>query len=147
MSHHSFIVLPFSLTLILFSHHILPYRFVTQTYGVFDRNGNTDQTFENTFKGWVDDCMSTKRLTMLFTHKVLSDNEANRDYCVHRAEFVKTVQYVAQMRDEGKLLSMTMAEAYDWWTSANQNPGCTIVFAFDDGYISDYSTVWPEFKK
>jgi peptidoglycan/xylan/chitin deacetylase (PgdA/CDA1 family) len=40
---------------------------------------------------------------------------------------------------------MTMAEAYDSWSTATQGKA-TVVISFDDTYESDYTTVYPLFK-
>jgi len=41
---------------------------------------------------------------------------------------------------------MTMAEAYDYWSNATEGKA-TVVVAFDDGWATDYTTVYSLFKE
>ena len=55
------------------------------------------------------------------------------------------LDYLVEKRDAGNLTVMTMAEAYDDWTTPGEHEA-TVVVSFDDANDSDYTTVYPMFK-
>jgi len=93
-----------------------------------------------TIKGWVDNCTASNGLMQIFTHKVTSPAPL---YGCTPAMLTQLLDYLVQKQNAGQLLVMTMKQAY---TSYDGNKAVVVV-AFDDGWRTDYTTVWPLFKE
>lgn len=91
----------------------------------------------------VDQCIATNSLLHIFTHDV-SDKPST--WGAKTTVLVRLLDYLKAKQDAGQLQVMTMAEAYDLWTTATTNPKATVVISFDDAYETDYTTVYPLFK-
>jgi len=96
----------------------------------------------NTIQGWVDNATTSKALLCIFTHRVM---DPAPQYGCTPTILGQLLDYLVQKQNEGKLKVMTMAEAYDYWTNATEGK-TTVVVSFDDGYKTDYTTVWPIFR-
>jgi len=91
----------------------------------------------------VDQCIATKSLLHIFTHDV-ADKPST--WGAKTAVLMQLLDYLQQKQTAGELKVMTMAEAYDVWSTATTNPGATVVVSFDDAYETDFTTVYPLFK-
>jgi len=96
----------------------------------------------NTIQEWVDNTTTNKALLCIFTHRVM---DPAPQYGCTPTMLGQLLDYLLQKRDAGLLQVMTMAEAYDYWTNATEGK-TTVVVSFDDGYKTDYTTVWPMFR-
>lgn len=94
-------------------------------------------------KGWVDDCIKNNALLVIFTHDV---KEKSSYWGTSIKKLTQLLDYIVQKRDAGLLQVMTMAEAYDYWSTATKGKA-TVVVTFDDGWKTDYITVYPLFKE
>jgi len=95
-------------------------------------------------KAWVDDAIATNALLHIFTHDVAARPSS---YGCTPAKLEQLLQYLNATQTAGQLKVMTMAEAYDVWYTATSSPGPTVVVSFDDANESDFTTVYPLFKK
>jgi len=91
----------------------------------------------------VDQCIATNALLHIFTHDV-ADKPST--WGAKTAVLIQLLDYLKAKQDASQLQVMTMAEAYDLWSTATANPKATVVISFDDGYETDYTTVYPLFK-
>jgi len=91
----------------------------------------------------VDQCIATNALLHIFTHDV-SDKPST--WGAKTSVLIQLLDYLRAKQDAGELQVMTMAEAYDVWSTATTNPKATVVVSFDDAYETDYTTVYPLFK-
>jgi len=96
-----------------------------------------------TIKGWVDACIASKTLLSIFTHDVSANPSS---YGCTPEKLAQLLDYLKQQQTAGQLTVMTMAQAYDVWSTATSNPGATVVVSFDDAYSTDYTAVYPLFK-
>jgi len=92
-----------------------------------------------TIQGWIDLAISKKGLLNLFTHDV---NETHTTYGVTPELLAQVLDYLVVKQNAGQLFVMTMREAYDSFDGSK----AVVVFAFDDGYATTYTTAWPMFK-
>ena len=93
-------------------------------------------------QGWVDDCITTNSLLHIFTHDVSAKPSS---YGTTPEKLEQLLDYLKLKQDAGQLQVMTMAEAYDYWSTATQGKA-TVVVSFDDANESDYLVVYPMFK-
>jgi peptidoglycan/xylan/chitin deacetylase (PgdA/CDA1 family) len=93
-------------------------------------------------KGWVDECIATNSLLHIFTHDVSAKPSS---YGCTPEKLAQLLDYLVEKQNAGQLVVMTMAEAYDYWTTTT-NPKPTVVISFDDANRSDFTTVYPLFK-
>lgn len=91
--------------------------------------------------GWIDSCVANKALLHIFTHDV-SPNPS--EYGCTPAMLTKLLGYLVQEQNAGKLMVMTMSQAYDYWSTATAGKA-TVVVSFDDANESDYTVVYPLF--
>jgi peptidoglycan/xylan/chitin deacetylase (PgdA/CDA1 family) len=91
----------------------------------------------------VDQAIATNALLHIFTHDV-ADKPST--WGAKTTVLIDLLDYLKAKQDAGQLQVMTMAEAYDLWSTATTNPKATVVVSFDDGYATDYTTVYPLFK-
>jgi len=94
-------------------------------------------------KGYVDQCIATNSLLHIFTHDV-ADKPST--WGCKTAVLVQLLDYLKAKQDAGELKVMTMAEAYDVWSTATTNPEATVVISLDDAYESDYLVAYPLFQ-
>jgi len=94
-------------------------------------------------KAIVDQAIATNALLHIFTHDV-ADKPST--WGAKTTVLILLLDYLKTKQDAGQLQVMTMAEAYDLWSTATTNPKATVVVSFDDGYGTDYTTVYPLFK-
>lgn len=97
----------------------------------------------STIQPWIDDAIARKALLNIFTHKVIDPAPL---YGCTPETLTNLLNYLKQKQDAGQLKVMTMAEAYNVWSTATTNPEATVVVSFDDNEKTDYTTVWPLFK-
>jgi len=95
-----------------------------------------------TIKGWVDTCIASKTLLSIFTHDVSATPSS---YGCTPTMLAQLLDYLVQQQNAGKLSVMTMAQAYDYWSTATAGKA-TVVVSFDDAYSTDYTAVYPLFK-
>ncbi len=93
-------------------------------------------------QGWMDDCVADAALLVILTHDV-SANPSN--YGCTPELLHQTLDYAIEKQNAGLLEVVTIAEAYDYWSTAEQGKAM-VVFTFDDAWKSDYENVWPMFK-
>ena len=93
-------------------------------------------------KAWIDDCIANNALLHIFTHDVSAKPSG---WGCTTEKLAQMLDYLVEKRDAGNLTVMTMAEAYDEWTTAGEHEA-TVVVSFDDANDSDYTTVYPMFK-
>ena len=91
--------------------------------------------------GWIDSCIANKRLLNIFTHDVSSNPS---EYGCTPAMLTQLLDYLVQKQNAGQLTVMTMAQAYDYWSTATAGKA-TVVVSFDDANESDYLAVYPLF--
>jgi len=91
----------------------------------------------------VDQCIATNALLHIFTHDVAGKPST---WGAKTAVLILLLDYLKAKQDAGELQVMTMAEAYDLWSTATTNPEATVVVSFDDAYETDYTTAYPLFK-
>jgi len=96
----------------------------------------------NRIVGWVDDCIAKKALLHIFTHDVSANPS---QYGCTPEKLAQVLDYLVEKQNAGLLTVVTMAEAYDYWSTATQGKAMVVV-SFDDGNDSDYYVVWPMFK-
>jgi len=95
-----------------------------------------------TIKGWIDQCISTNALLVILTHDV---KDQPSSWGCTPAILTQAVDYAVQKQNAGQLSVWTMAQAYDYWSTATSGKA-TCVFSFDDNWATDYTTVYPIFK-
>ena len=93
-------------------------------------------------KGWIDDCVANNALLHIFTHDVSAKPSG---WGVTIEKLSQTLNYLVEKQNAGLLTVMTMAEAYDYWSTPTEHEA-TVVISFDDANDSDYTTVYPMFK-
>ena len=91
----------------------------------------------------VDKCIATNALLHIFTHDVAVKPST---WGAKLTVLIQLLDYLKAKQDLGQLTVMTMAEAYDVWSTATSSPGPTVVVSFDDAYETDFTTVYPLFK-
>jgi len=96
----------------------------------------------NRIVGWVNDCIAKKALLHIFTHDVSANPS---QYGCTPEKLAQVLDYLVEKQNAGLLTVVTMAEAYDYWSTATQGKAMVVV-SFDDGNDSDYYVVWPMFK-
>ncbi len=96
----------------------------------------------NRIKGWINDCVTDNALLIIFTHDVKA-NPTN--YGCTPEKLHQTLDYALEKENAGLLEVVTIAKAYDYWSTATEGKAMT-VFAFDDCWKSDYENVYPMFK-
>jgi peptidoglycan/xylan/chitin deacetylase (PgdA/CDA1 family) len=93
-------------------------------------------------KSWIDSCISKKALLHIFTHDVSSNPS---EYGCTPTMLAQTLDYLVQKQNAAQLTVMTMAQAYDYWSTATAGKAI-VVISFDDANESDYLVVYPLFK-
>ena len=91
--------------------------------------------------GWVSECISQKALLAIFTHDVSSNPS---EYGCTPQMLTRILDYLVQEQNAGNLTVMTMAQAYDYWSTAKGGKP-TVVMCFDDANESDYLVIYPLF--
>ncbi|MCJ7635110.1 polysaccharide deacetylase family protein [Candidatus Bathyarchaeota archaeon] len=101
-----------------------------------------------TIRGWVDTSVVDQTLLVINTHDVSSDQTAYQyPYGCTPEMLMQLLDYLVQKQNAGQLTVMTMAQAYDNWSTANQHPKSTVVITFADCQETDYSAAYPLFKE
>ena len=96
----------------------------------------------NKIKAWIDDCVADNALLVILTHDV---SESPTIYGCTPEKLHQTLDYALEKENAGVLEVVTIAEAYDYWSTANEGKAM-VVFSFDDCWKTDYDTVYPMFK-
>lgn len=91
---------------------------------------------------WVTQCINTKSLLIIFTHDISASPSA---YGCTPTMLTNLLNYLVQQQNAGKIVVMTIAQAYDTWHNASKQPPPTVVVAFDDANESDYLVAYPLF--
>lgn len=105
--------------------------------------GLAKRTSWSTIKGYIDQCIANKALLHIFSHDVSTSPST---WGCTIAQLTQLLDYLKQQQDAGTLKVMTIAEAYDVWSTATTNPGATVVVAFDDANESDFTQAYPLLK-
>src|SRR5208337_3742739 len=92
---------------------------------------------------WVTQCISTKSLLVIFTHDVSANPSI---YGCTPTMLTNLLNYLVQQQNAGKIVVMTIAQAYDYWHNATTQPKPTVVVCFDDANESDYLVAYPLFQ-
>ena len=92
--------------------------------------------------GWISQCIAQKALLVIFTHD-LSANPS--EYGCTPQMLTRILDYLVQEQNAGNITVMTMAQAYDYWSTAKAGKP-TVVMCFDDANESDYTVAYPLFK-
>jgi peptidoglycan/xylan/chitin deacetylase (PgdA/CDA1 family) len=58
----------------------------------------------------------------------------------------RLLDYLLEKQNAGLLTVVTIAEAYDYWSNTKESVAMVIV-SFDDGWVTDYTTVYPMFRE
>lgn len=96
----------------------------------------------NRIKGWVDDAIATNALLQIFTHEV---SDTASVYGTTPEKLAQLLDYLVEKQNAGLLQVVTVGEAYDYWSTASAGKAMVVV-GFDDGYATDYTTVYPMFQ-
>jgi peptidoglycan/xylan/chitin deacetylase (PgdA/CDA1 family) len=99
-------------------------------------------TTKTDITNWVAQCISTKSLLLIFTHDVSANPS---EYGCTPAMLTYLLDNLVTQQNAGKIVVMTMAQAYDYWHNAATQPKPTVVVSFDDAHESDYLVVYPLF--
>jgi hypothetical protein len=91
---------------------------------------------------WVTQCINTKSLLIIFTHDIANNPS---EYGCTPTQLTNLLNYLVQQQNAGKIVVMTIAQAYDAWHNAQKTPPPTVVVAFDDANESDYLIAYPLF--
>jgi peptidoglycan/xylan/chitin deacetylase (PgdA/CDA1 family) len=97
----------------------------------------------NRIKGWVDDCIADQALLHIFTHDV---SDSPSQYGCTPEKLAQVLDYLVEKQNAGLLEIVTMAEAYDYWSTATQGKAMAVV-SFDDANDSDYIVAYPMFQQ
>lgn len=100
-------------------------------------------TTKTDITNWINLCISTKSLLLIFTHDI-STNPS--EYGCTPAMLTYLLDTLVTQQNAGKIVVMTMAQAYDYWNNAPTQPKPTVVVSFDDANESDYSVAYRLFK-
>jgi len=92
-------------------------------------------------KGWIDTCIANNALLHVFSHDVSSSPS---EYGCTPTILAQMLDYLIQKQNAGQLTVMTMAQAYDYWSTATAGKA-TVVVSFDDANESDYTIAYPLF--
>ena len=99
-----------------------------------------------TIKGWVDTCTASQTLLIMSTHDVSSNQTAYQyPFGCTPEMLTQLLDYLVQKQNAGQLTVMTVAQAYDYWSTATQQPKATVVMSFDDADETDYTAAYPLF--
>lgn len=93
-------------------------------------------------KGWIDDCIQEQTLLSFVAHDV--SNEPS-NYGTTPEKLAKLLDYLLEKQSAGLLEIVTMAEAYDYWSTVTQGRAMVVV-GFDDANESDYTLVYGMFR-
>jgi peptidoglycan/xylan/chitin deacetylase (PgdA/CDA1 family) len=97
----------------------------------------------NRIKGWIDDCVEDNALLVILTHDVSASPSI---WGCTPEKLTQVLDYALGKQNAGLLEIVTMAEAYDYWSTAQEGKAMA-VFTFDDCWKSDYENVYPIFKE
>jgi peptidoglycan/xylan/chitin deacetylase (PgdA/CDA1 family) len=97
----------------------------------------------NRITGWVEDCIADQALLHIFTHEV---SESADQYGCKPEKLAQVLDHLLEKQNAGLLEIVTMAEAYDYWSTATEGKAMVVV-SFDDAYETDYTTVFPMFQE
>lgn len=90
-------------------------------------------------QSWIDTAISKKGLLNLYTHEV---SDPPITYGTTPTILGQVLDYLVMQENAGKLAVMTMRQAYTGFNGQK----AVVVVSFDDGWVTDYTTVWPMFK-
>jgi peptidoglycan/xylan/chitin deacetylase (PgdA/CDA1 family) len=93
--------------------------------------------------GWIEDCIADNALLHIFTHDV---SDTCSQYGCKPENLARLLDYLLDKQNAGLLEIVTMAEAYDYWSTATEGKPLVVV-SFDDAYDTDYTTVYPMFQE
>ena len=96
----------------------------------------------NRIVGWVDDCIADQALLHIFTHEVSDSADI---YGCTPDKLAQVLDLLCEKQSAGLLEIVTMAEAYDYWSTTTEGKAMVVV-SFDDAYATDYTTVYPMFQ-
>jgi uncharacterized repeat protein (TIGR02543 family) len=108
-----------------------------QWYSMDAKNIASTTTVDHV-KGWIDRAVAIKGLLNLFTHDV---RDQPNQYGTTPAVLEQVLDYLVSEQAAGNLTVMTIHQAYTGYTGGK----AVVVMSFDDGWITDYTTVWPMF--
>ncbi len=93
-------------------------------------------------KGWMDDCIADDALLVILTHDVKASPTV---YGCTPETLHQSLDYAIEKQNAGLLEVVTIADAYDYWSTASEGKAM-VVFTFDDCWVTDYENVYPMFK-
>jgi len=96
----------------------------------------------NTIQGWINTCISENSLLVILTHDVKANPTI---YGCTPEKLHQTLDYAIEKENAGLLEIVTIAEAYDYWSTATEGKA-QVAFTFDDCWVTDYDNVYPMFK-
>ena len=100
-----------------------------------------------TIKGWVDTSIADRTLLIINNHDVSPDQTAfEHPYGCTPEMLTQLLDYLVIQQTAGQLTVMTVAQAYDTWSTATQHPNATVAISFADGHETDYTIAYPLFK-
>ncbi|MBA7593973.1 hypothetical protein ES703_00909 [subsurface metagenome] len=94
-------------------------------------------------QGWIDDCVEDNALLVILGHDVKANPSI---YGCTPEKLTQSLDYALEKQNAGLLEIVTIAEAYDYWSTAEQGKAM-VVFTFDDCWKTDYDNVYPIFKE
>ncbi|MBA7618138.1 hypothetical protein ES703_25459 [subsurface metagenome] len=97
----------------------------------------------NKIKRWIDDCVEDNALLVILGHDVKANPTI---YGCTPEKLAQTLDYALEKQNAGLLEIVTIAEAYDYWSTAQEGKAM-VVFTFDDCWVTDYDNVYPIFKE
>jgi len=92
---------------------------------------------------WIEDCIANNALLHIFTHDV---SEKPSGWGCKTEMLIRLLDYLVEKQNAGLLTVVTMAEAYDYWSTATEGKAM-VVLSFDDAWETDFTTVYPLFKE
>ncbi|MDH5443551.1 MAG: polysaccharide deacetylase family protein [Hadesarchaea archaeon] len=93
-------------------------------------------------QGWMDDCITDNALLVILTHDVKASPTV---YGCTPELLHQSLDYAIEKQNAGLLEVVTIADAYDYWSTASEGKAM-VVFTFDDAWNTDYDNVYPIFN-
>lgn len=111
---------------------------VSEWYSMSSAAIDENATFSKV-KTWIDNAVVAKGLLNLFTHQI---SDPAIPIGITPTMLSQILDYLVVQQNAGNLSVLTMHQAYSGFNGQR----AVVVMAFDDGFRTDYTVVWPMFK-
>jgi peptidoglycan/xylan/chitin deacetylase (PgdA/CDA1 family) len=111
---------------------------VSEWYSMSSAAVDENTTFSQV-KTWIDNAVVAKGLLNLFTHQI---SDPAISIGINATMLGQILDYLVVQQNAGNLSVLTMRQAYSGFNGQR----AVVVMAFDDGFRTDYTVVWPMFK-